>query len=446
MSCSINRLIDERYQIVTTIGQGATGRVFLVVDLAQNRQLALKTLELNLEQQVSWGRFEREARIASRLNHPHIARVYDFGLLNQKVPYLVMELVHGQTLFDRIRTHGPLTNNETLTVFRAVASAMLYAHELNIIHRDVKPANMILTTDMHGEITGAKLIDFGLSKCTGANEFAQSLTATGEVFGSPYYMSPEHWNGEVLTASADIYSLGVALFETLSGSVPHEGANACATALLHTTEPAPYLGDLAKPPDNHYNWDLILQKMLGKTPEQRYQRVSDFSDDLNRLAAGDTIVSKVVRAKRPGCARHRPISSYSDKLLWAGISLLFLLLTSFASLLFYAFPSATSSKNTNAEFEHVPIPGITNQHHAYDVVSDISAGGLSRFYFPNMTMGKFKFGNSNISASGAVELPTQVSITFEPNELFLKKNRSRQHSRQCHHSKIWFSYALNFRH
>ncbi len=422
MFCSTDSLIDERYQIVTTIGQGGSGRVYLIVDLVRSRQLALKTLELNLDQQISWARFEREARIASRLNHPHIARVYDFGLLDKKLPYLVMELVHGQTLFDRVKNNGPLTGHETLIVFKAMASALLYAHGLNIIHRDIKPANIILTTDMHGEITGAKLIDFGLSKCGGGTEFAQSLTATGEVFGSPYYMSPEQWNGETLSASADMYSLGVSLFETLSGNVPYQGENAFATALLHTTKPVPYLGDLSNPPDNHANWDLILQKMLAKTPERRYENMADLNDDLNRLSQCQRIDSEVIRASSaPSSSFLAPLSDHKSKLLWALIFITFLILSAFATLIFNAFPSTVGYNKSEADSEQLPIPGITRTLHTYTVVRDLTEEGQTRFYFPENSMGKFKAGEYTINASGVVILPMHLPLKFSPNELFLQQ-------------------------
>ncbi len=422
MFCSTDSLIDERYQIVTTIGQGGSGTVYLTVDLVRNRQLALKTLELNLDRQVSWGRFEREARIASRLNHPNIARVYDFGLLDKKVPYLVMELVHGQTLHERIKSNGPLTGYETLTVFKAMASALLYAHELNIIHRDIKPANIILTTDMHGEITGAKLIDFGLSKCGSGSEFVQSLTATGEVFGSPYYMSPEQWNGENISASADIYSLGVSLFEALSGTVPYQGENAFATAVLHITEPVPYLGDLSNPPENHFNWDLILQKMLAKNPEERYQSMADLRDDLNRLSSGQRIDSEVTRASSSDSSTLlAPLSNKNSKLLWVMISLVFLLLSAFATLIFYAFPSTVGYNTTEPEFEQLPIPGTTSSLLPHTVASDVTEQGQTRFYFPKNSMGKFIAGENSINASGVVIVPMHLPLKFTPSDLFLQQ-------------------------
>ena len=154
ISISSNRIIDQRYQIVTTIGQGGMGKVYLVVDLEKNRQVALKTLEHDLNDQAAWGRFEREARNASRLNHPNIARVYDFGKLTGAVPYLVMELVTGQTLHERIKTKGPLGEEETLTVFLAMSAALQHAHQMDILHRDIKPSNIIVITDQVGKIVG----------------------------------------------------------------------------------------------------------------------------------------------------------------------------------------------------------------------------------------------------------------------------------------------------
>ena len=351
-SISSDKIIDQRYQIVTTIGQGGMGKVYLVVDLEKNRQLALKTLERDLGDQAAWGRFEREARNASRLNHPNIARVYDFGKLDNAMPYLVMELVTGQTLHERIKLKGPLSEEETLTVFFAMAAALQHAHQMNILHRDIKPANIIVVTNQVGKIVDAKLIDFGLAKCFADDEFAQSLTATGEIIGSPFYMSPEHWNSEALGPGSDIYSLGITLFEALTGKVPFSGENAFATAVSHNTDEVPHLADFSTTLIDESDWQTVLSKMLAKSIDDRYSSTAQFAHDLHCIAIGETVNEDL-----GGIATEVPKEAPRLNHMWilVGSSALFLLLTCvFSSIFFVSNKPVKSAQSNLGQFEPVP--------------------------------------------------------------------------------------------
>lgn len=418
ISISSNRIIDQRYQIVTTIGQGGMGKVYLVVDLEKNRQVALKTLERDLNDQATWGRFEREARNASRLNHPNIAKVYDFGKLTGAVPYLVMELVTGQTLHERIKTKGPLSEEETLTVFLAMAAALQHAHQMDILHRDIKPSNIIVITDPVGKIIDAKLIDFGLAKCFGADEFAQSLTATGEIIGSPYYMSPEHWNSEALGPGSDIYSLGITLFETLTGKVPFSGENAFATAISHNTAELPLLANFDTTLLDESDWQIVLNKMLAKSIDDRYSSGSQLAYDLHCIANGEAVNERLETAEIGSLSKSAKLNQ-----IWLliGASALFLLLTTLISLYFSLTnkPMARMPKHPDL-FDRMPshidraaaVPNFTVYRDRKRTV----------FQFPQtssigtMTIGK---GFVETKAMGNIEVMRDEEIQFRPNELFL---------------------------
>lgn len=419
ISISSNRIIDQRYQIVTTIGQGGMGKVYLVVDLEKNRQVALKTLEHDLNDQAAWGRFEREARNASRLNHPNIARVYDFGKLTGAVPYLVMELVTGQTLHERIKTKGPLSEEETLTVFLAMSAALQHAHQMDILHRDIKPSNIIVVTDPVGKIVDAKLIDFGLAKCFGADEFAQSLTATGEIIGSPYYMSPEHWNSEALGPGSDIYSLGITLFETLTGKVPFSGENAFATAISHNTADLPLLANFDTTLLDESDWQIVLNKMLAKSINDRYSSGSQLTHDLHCIANGEAVNEQLEKAEIYSPAK---TSKLNQIWLLVGASALFLLLTTLVSLYF----SLTNK----------PMARMPNHPDLFDrMPSHVDRAAVAKpnftvhrdrkrtvFKFPQKkSLGTMTIGKSLVDkkAMGKIEVMRDEEIQFRPNELFL---------------------------
>ncbi len=395
------------------------GKVYLVVDLEKNRQVALKTLERDLNDQATWGRFEREARNASRLNHPNIARVYDFGKLTGEVPYLVMELVTGQTLHERIKTKGPLSEEETLTVFLAMAAALQHAHQIDILHRDIKPSNIIVITDPVGKIIDAKLIDFGLAKCFGADEFAQSLTATGEIIGSPYYMSPEHWNSEALGPGSDIYSLGITLFETLTGRVPFSGENAFATAISHNTADLPLLANFDTTLLDESDWQIVLNKMLAKSINDRYGSAAQLAHDLHCIANGEAVNEQLETAEINGPAKS---SKLNQIWLLVGASALFLLLTSVISLYFSLTnkPMAQMPKHPDL-FDRIPshIDRVAEAGPNFTVYRDRKR---TVFQFPQKkSIGTMTIGKNFVEtkAMGNVEVVRDEEVQFHPNELFL---------------------------
>ncbi|CAN5140520.1 hypothetical protein BH11CYA1_BH11CYA1_43370 [soil metagenome] len=418
-SISSDKIIDQRYQIVTTIGQGGMGKVYLVVDLEKNRQVALKTLERDLNDQATWGRFEREARNASRLNHPNIARVYDFGKLNGEVPYLVMELVSGQTLHDRIKAKGPLSEGEVLVVFLAMASALQHAHQMDTLHRDIKPANIVVITDKIGKIVDAKLIDFGLAKCFAEGEFAQSLTATGELIGSPFYMSPEHWNSEPLGPGSDLYSLGITLFEALTAKVPFSGENAFATAVSHNTSPLPLLANFSNSIIDDSDWQIVLNKMLAKSIDDRYLSPAQFAHDLNCIARGEAVNPDVDSLSNEETRKPFKINNL---VLLLGASAIFLFLTYMVSWAFFSILAKTpNTRASRVAFERMP----GNNDRALEAKPDFTIfhDNLRHiFHFPRSDkLGLVEVGNDGVErlAIGDIEVKYNEKMLFRPSDLFL---------------------------
>ncbi|MFA6211922.1 MAG: serine/threonine-protein kinase [Candidatus Obscuribacterales bacterium] len=417
-SITSDKIIDQRYQIVTTIGQGGMGKVYLVVDLEKNRQVALKTLERDLNDQAAWGRFEREARNASRLNHPNIARIYDFGKLNGEVPYLVMELITGQTLHERIRSRGPLSEEEVLTVFLAMASALQHAHLMDTLHRDIKPANIVVITDRVGKIIDAKLIDFGLAKCFAEDEFAQSLTATGELIGSPFYMSPEHWNSQALGPGSDIYSLGITLFEALTGKVPFSGENPFATAVSHNTAPLPRLADFTDALIDDSDWQIVLDKMLAKSIDDRYRSAAQFAHDLYCIANGEDVNPQIEELFDEEPAKSTKLNNL---LLLIGACAVFLLLTCVVSMIFFATAKAPKNTPIKPAFERLPshsenvnekMPNFSvyrdSQRHIFEF-SDTTKIGFVSVEKPSFDQ----------PATGTIEVKHGDRFMFRPSDLFL---------------------------
>jgi serine/threonine-protein kinase len=273
-----------RYEILAELGRGAMGRVYRARDPIVDREVALKTLQIEefpkRQQEEILGRFRREAQAAGQLNHPNIVTIFDVG-----DNFFVMEMVKGETLQAYLSRKGRLDLEESLGILSPIAAALDYAHRRGVVHRDVKPANIMLT-----DRGIPKLMDFGL-----AHTEATVLTRAGQSLGSPAYMSPEQIQGFDPTSRADLYSLSVVAYEMLTGVRPFAGKN--VTTLLHQVvhdaPPPPRQFNAALPP----RYDDLFQKALSKLPEERFSTAGDFITELN-LKELEEIVS-IVQAREP---------------------------------------------------------------------------------------------------------------------------------------------------
>jgi len=247
------QIIAGRYRIECLLGRGAMGSVYRAVQLSIKRQVALKLLEFqNDENQGLIERFEREARALSRLSHPNTVRLFDYGTDERGVPFIVMELLRGCDLAEDWARQGPLRWDQALRVLQAVAGSLGEAHREGVVHRDIKPANVFLCAG--AAWPSIKVLDFGIAAETDP-EKASKLTRTGTVVGSAAYMSPEQAQGHAVNAPSDLYALGVLAFEAMTAQTPFESRAFTAQLLAKVLEPAPSLRDArASSPRRDRRW------------------------------------------------------------------------------------------------------------------------------------------------------------------------------------------------
>jgi serine/threonine protein kinase len=230
--------IDNKYRLDDTLGSGGMGEVFRATRLLIGDSVALKVLHAEqMSNQHAVERFRREAQAAARLKHPNAVSIYDFGVSNQGLVFLVMELVEGQSLRQILKQQGPLAPLAIAEILHQVAAALDEAHKQQIIHRDIKPDNIIVAT-LPSSLR-VKVLDFGIAKLRDLTVSATNLTQTGGVIGTPYYMSPEQCLGEELDARSDIYSLGIVAYECLTGLVPFNAPNSSAVVVQQVTQAPP---------------------------------------------------------------------------------------------------------------------------------------------------------------------------------------------------------------
>lgn len=291
-------IVGGKYKIITLLGRGGIGSVYKVEQIFLAQQFALKTLNAQRASDQLIRRFQNEARAASSLSHPNLVKVIDFGLLDAEQPYLVMDLVDGETLSERLKTDGVFNLEQAVACFTQVCLGLSYAHEQGIIHRDIKPSNIMISGSLPFGAEGfVKVVDFGIAKLAYAEDGeTQSLTTTGEIFGSPLYMSPEQCSGLAVDYRCDIYSLGCVLFEALVGTAPFVGQNALSTMMLHQSQRAPTLKEASLGKDFPPELEQVVSKMLSKAPSDRYESLGIVANDLAQISKGAPVlgVSSVV--------------------------------------------------------------------------------------------------------------------------------------------------------
>lgn len=261
--------ISDRYQIIKSIGEGGMANVYLAYDTILDRNVAVKVLRGDLSNDEKFvRRFQREALAASSLTHPNIVEVYDVGEDNGEY-YIVMEYIEGKHLKSLIKKRGRLTLSEAVDIMLQITDGMAQAHDSYIIHRDIKPQNiMILENGL------VKITDFGIAMAMNATQ----LTQTNSVMGSVHYLPPEQASGQGSTLQSDIYSMGIVMYELISGELPFKGDNAVEIALKHLKEPIPDIREkVPNVPNSIYN---IIRKATAKNPKNRYNDAREMHEDL----------------------------------------------------------------------------------------------------------------------------------------------------------------------
>ncbi len=273
--------LPEQYQIISRISLGGMGAIYKGRHRKTNAALAIKVLHPHVASKESnIQRFEREAQAASKLNHPNLVVIHDYGLTEDEVPYLIMELIEGQTLRAEIGKNNGLPPRQFFDIFDQICDALEHAHKRGVIHRDIKPSNVLIMKSDARE-NYVKLVDFGIAKVVASQDLnEQELTATGDIVGSPLYMSPEQCVGDELDLRTDIYSLGCVMYEAIAGKPPFMAPNAVKTIFKHVNvKPDPITvanPNIAIPPQ----LEQILFKSLEKSPAQRYQSMEELRQAL----------------------------------------------------------------------------------------------------------------------------------------------------------------------
>jgi serine/threonine protein kinase len=281
-------VIGNYYQVLELIGFGGMGDVYRVVDLRTQSTFALKTISSRFaDQKVLAKRLEYEADAARSLTHVNIAAVYDVSCESDGAPYLLMDYIEGQNLEELLKEKVFLKGDQALDFFIQIAEALEHAHGKGIIHRDLKPSNILLQRADSGEEL-VKLVDFGIAKIIDDATAKTRLTRTGEMIGSPLYMSPEQCKGESFDGRSDIYSLGCIMYEVVSGRTPFDGDNPMRVILKHVADPPP---KVSKNVNIQPQFKTVIEKCLQKDPAQRYSSASELLMDLRRVQSGKSLTA-----------------------------------------------------------------------------------------------------------------------------------------------------------
>ena len=268
--------INDRYEIIKTIGEGGMANVYLAEDTILERKVAIKVLRGDLSNDEKFiRRFKREALSVSNLSHPNIVEVYDVGEEDGNY-YIVMEYIEGKTLKQLLQKRGALTLTEVIDIMSQLTDGLAHAHEAYIIHRDIKPQNIMI--EDNGRI---KITDFGIAMALNSTQ----LTQTNSVMGSVHYLPPEQANGKGSTVKSDIYSLGILMYELLTGSVPFKGDTAVEIALKHMKEKIPSVRK--QNPTIPQSVENIILKATAKNPKNRYDSVREMYNDLQTALERD---------------------------------------------------------------------------------------------------------------------------------------------------------------
>lgn len=284
----IGQIIDDSFKITDILGKGGMSVVYKARWVVLNKVVAVKTMHSHLVSDTNaLMRFKQEAQATIALEHPNVVKVYQFGITGgeDSKPYIVMDYLEGESLSDRIKREGRVPVKETLQIFSQVCNALEHAHQKGVIHRDLKPSNiMLLPKD--GDKPFIKIVDFGIAKILPQEgEAAHRLTQTGDIFGSPMYMSPEQCMGRTVDVRSDVYAIGCVLYESLGGTPPHLGNNVFETFHKHITEIPASLQIPGADKALLNRLDAIIFKALEKEPDKRYQTMGQFEKDINSVLA-----------------------------------------------------------------------------------------------------------------------------------------------------------------
>lgn len=298
-------VVEGRYRIESVIGQGSAGTVYKAIQELIGREVAIKVLHDYLVSDEEFiKRFRQEAKASSRLSHPNIITIYDFGVLPKTGrPYIAMDLLRGTPLSEMIADRGYLPMEEAIPILSQVCAALAEAHRQGVVHRDVKPENMVLV-ERSGQKMFPIVVDFGIARLVQEESDVAKITRTGTVCGSPTYMSPEQCTSSKVDHRSDIYSVGIVIYETLTGTVPFMSDELAKVMAMHLTDPPTPLNKVR--PDLQFPEMLerVVAKALSKSPDDRFQDMDDLASAITEAAkqptANPLAVSQPLPVLQPG--------------------------------------------------------------------------------------------------------------------------------------------------
>jgi serine/threonine-protein kinase len=273
--------IGDRYEIDGVLGRGGMGIVYKGKHVLMNRPVAIKMLHpQHAEDESTVARFQSEAQTLSQLSHPNLVSVFDFGITANNEPYMIMDFHSGSNLESYLVANGILSTETGISIFTQVLSGLSVVHKAGIVHRDIKPGNIIVSRERMPKV---KIVDFGIAKNPSTEKERLKITNTGEVMGTPRYMSPEQCTGKELDARSDIYALGCVMYECFTGKPTFDGDSFYDMVRLHLNE-TPSRLPFFQPGVNHPKELVdIIFKALNKNPDDRYQSAEDMLDALHKV-------------------------------------------------------------------------------------------------------------------------------------------------------------------
>lgn len=417
--------LSDKYEFLGKLAEGGMGAVYKVRHKMLDKEFAIKILHANMSSQIGVKRFKREAQTTMELRHPDIVGVHDFGVSDQGQPFIVMELVSGRTLSQLIASDTRLPLSDVLNMFRQLAEAIAYAHSKGVIHRDIKPSNIIIETKSDGTLH-ARLLDFGIAHIPQTE--GNTLTTTGEVFGSPGYMSPEQCAGQIPDERSDMYSLACTLYETLTKQPLFTGSNSLELVYKHSNEKPLSLTEAC---DNEVKFppglEDVMRIALAKDKEDRFATMTEFADALsqaetqkriarNKSGAGTRggVTSSVARGTGSGIRATTGGTRRGISLTWVAVAVLFAIFVGLVACLVFLpkgaapVPAYTVGQKLEVKWQNAWYPSevmaldgtkVKVHYLSYDHTSDEwvqpyqlhtignPAGGAKKLFFENIKRG-----------------------------------------------------------
>ncbi len=296
----VGQVVADRYHILKKLGEGGMGAVYLGEHVKMGRKSAIKVMMASMANDPdAVARFNREASNAARISHPNVCQIFDFGETSDGLIYLAMEFIEGKSLKDLVEHEGAIPAVRAANIIRQSADALQAAHDLGIVHRDIKPDNIMIVQGRDGSDV-VKVVDFGIARAVGGDEPGQKVTKTGLVVGTPEYMSPEQLSGDKLDGRSDIYSLGLVFYRMLTGTLPFQADSAQETMIKRLTDdPLPLAearDDIEFPP----KLQLVMNTALARSAAERYQSAAEFGRDSMDAVAGMAMPSTRVQPAHEG--------------------------------------------------------------------------------------------------------------------------------------------------